>query len=81
LEFPVAILLATNLIEPIVEGLHGVQTSIFGVVHNYGWTMILLAAIVKLLFWPLNLDAVQGHAQDAADRAPTQSDSGQVQER
>ena len=53
MEFPVAILLATNLIEPIVEGLHGVQTSIFGVVHNYGWTMILLAAIVKLLFWPL----------------------------
>jgi YidC/Oxa1 family membrane protein insertase len=54
LEFPVAILLATNLIQPIVDGLHLAQTSIFGVVHNYGWTMILLALIVKVLFWPLN---------------------------
>ena len=54
MEFPVAILLATNLIQPIVDGLHLTQTAIFGVVHNYGWTMILLALIVKGLFWPLN---------------------------
>jgi YidC/Oxa1 family membrane protein insertase len=54
LEFPVAILLAANIIQPIVDGLHLAQTSIYGLIHNYGWTMILLAAIVKLCFWPLN---------------------------
>jgi YidC/Oxa1 family membrane protein insertase len=54
LEFPVAILLAANIIQPIVDGLHFVQTAIYGVIHNYGWTMILLAAIVKICFWPLN---------------------------
>jgi YidC/Oxa1 family membrane protein insertase len=54
LEFPVAILLAANIIQPIVDGLHFVQTYIYGLIHNYGWTMILLAAIVKIGFWPLN---------------------------
>ena len=54
LEFPVAILLAANVLEPVINGLHGLQVWIFGFVHNYGWTMILLALIVKGFFWPLN---------------------------
>jgi len=49
-----AFLVATNIIDPVVALLHNTQVSIFGVIHNYGWTMILLAAIIKLCFWPLN---------------------------
>jgi YidC/Oxa1 family membrane protein insertase len=50
-----AALLATNIIlDPVVAGLHWVLEHIFGVVHNYGWSLIILAAIVKGLFWPLN---------------------------
>jgi len=54
LVFPVATLFATNVIDPIVNLLHSAQVSIFGVVHNYGWTMILIAVIIKIAFWPLN---------------------------
>ncbi|GAC1305949.1 MAG: YidC/Oxa1 family membrane protein insertase [Vulcanimicrobiaceae bacterium] len=54
MEFPVAALLAFNPIDPIVNALHWVLQHIFGVVHNYGWSLILLAGGVKLLFWPLN---------------------------
>jgi len=54
LEFPIATWLAFNPIQPIVDLLHAVLTAIYGVVHNYGWSLILLASIVKLAFWPLN---------------------------
>ena len=54
MEFPVAPLLAYNPIQPIVDLLHLVLTKIYGVVHNYGWSLIILAGIVKGLFWPLN---------------------------
>ncbi len=52
--FPVATLLATSIIDPLVNLLHLAQVSLFGVVHNYGWTMILIAVIIKAFFWPLN---------------------------
>jgi YidC/Oxa1 family membrane protein insertase len=54
LEFPIATWLAFNPIQPIVDLLHAVLATIYGVVHNYGWSLILLAFIVKLAFWPLN---------------------------
>ncbi|MDP9025719.1 MAG: YidC/Oxa1 family membrane protein insertase [Candidatus Eremiobacteraeota bacterium] len=54
MEFPFAALLAFNPIDPIVNVLHAVLQSIFGVVHNYGWSLIILAGAVKLAFWPLN---------------------------
>jgi YidC/Oxa1 family membrane protein insertase len=54
LEFLFAAWLAYNPIQPIVDLLHAVLTAIYGVVHNYGWSLILLASIVKLAFWPLN---------------------------
>jgi YidC/Oxa1 family membrane protein insertase len=54
LAFPVALLLAANPIQPIVDLLHAVLSSINGVVHNYGWSLILLALIIKAAFWPLN---------------------------
>ncbi|MBC5802981.1 MAG: YidC/Oxa1 family membrane protein insertase, partial [Candidatus Eremiobacteraeota bacterium] len=43
-----------NVLQPIVDALHGVLGAIYGVVHNYGWTLIILALIVKGFFWPLN---------------------------
>ena len=52
---PLATLLATNIVlDPIVAGLHAVLGAIFGVVHNYGWSLIILAGIVKGAFWFLN---------------------------
>jgi YidC/Oxa1 family membrane protein insertase len=55
LEFHLAALLATNVfLDPIVGGLHAALSAIFGVVHNYGWSLIILAGLVKLAFWPLN---------------------------
>lgn len=54
MEFPFAALLAFNPIDPIVTALHAVLTFIYGVVHNYGWSLIILAAMVKGVFWPLN---------------------------
>jgi YidC/Oxa1 family membrane protein insertase len=54
-ETPFAALLAfANPIQPIVNLLHFVLQSIYGVVRNYGWSLIILAGIVKLAFWPLN---------------------------
>ena len=54
MELPIAIVLAFNPIQPVVDLLHGGLTAIYGVVHNYGWSLIILAAIVKGAFWPLN---------------------------
>lgn len=54
MEFPFAALLAFNPIDPIVNALHAVLQFIFGLVHNYGWSLIILAGLVKLAFWPLN---------------------------
>ena len=58
--FPLATLLAANIIQPIVDLLHGVLASIYSVVHNYGWSLILLAAAIKLAFWPLNTMSFKG---------------------
>ena len=55
MEFPLVPLLAFgNVLQPIVDLLHAVLASIYHVVGNYGWSLILLAAIVKAIFWPLN---------------------------
>ncbi|MBD5656423.1 MAG: membrane protein insertase YidC [Candidatus Eremiobacteraeota bacterium] len=54
MELPFALLAFANPIQPIVNLLHFVLQSIYGVVHNYGWSLIILAGIVKLAFWPLN---------------------------
>ncbi|GAC1304277.1 MAG: hypothetical protein NVS2B3_04720 [Vulcanimicrobiaceae bacterium] len=54
MELPIAALVAFNPIDPIVNALHAVLQAIFGVVHNYGWSLIILAGAVKLAFWPLN---------------------------
>ena len=43
-----------NLLGPIVGVLHAFLGVIYGVLHNYGWSLIALALIVKGAFWPLN---------------------------
>jgi YidC/Oxa1 family membrane protein insertase len=54
LEFVPVPLLATNVLDPIVAALHVVLTWLAQHVGNYGWSLVLLAALVKLVFWPLN---------------------------
>ncbi|HEY0797937.1 MAG TPA: YidC/Oxa1 family membrane protein insertase [Candidatus Baltobacteraceae bacterium] len=39
--------------DPLVAGLQAALVAIYGVLHNYGWSVIALAAMVKLaLWWP-----------------------------
>ncbi len=43
-----------NPLAPIVAAISWLLGQIYGVVHNYGWSLILLALLVKLAMWPLN---------------------------
>ncbi len=54
MEVQLLTLLAYNVLQPVVDALHTILSAIYGVVGNYGWTLIILALIVKGLFWPLN---------------------------
>jgi YidC/Oxa1 family membrane protein insertase len=48
-------LLGTNvLLDPIVGFLSSVLGVLNGMTHNLGWSLIVLAVLVKLVFWPLN---------------------------
>ncbi|MBC5811633.1 MAG: YidC/Oxa1 family membrane protein insertase [Candidatus Eremiobacteraeota bacterium] len=44
----------TNPLDPIVVALHQVINWLHFVIPNYGWSLVALAALVKLVFWPLN---------------------------
>jgi YidC/Oxa1 family membrane protein insertase len=47
--------LATNyLLDPIVAFLEVVLRTLNSFTHNFGWSLVLLAVLVKLVFWPLN---------------------------
>ena len=48
------VLLATSWLDPIVSAVSGVVNGIDLLVHNRGWSLVLLALGLKLLFWPLN---------------------------
>lgn len=55
MEFVLATLVAFNPLDPLVALLRDViLPAIYGVVHNYGWSFIVLALLVKLAMWPLN---------------------------
>jgi YidC/Oxa1 family membrane protein insertase len=48
-------LFATNwFFDPIVNALSSIVLAIDGVLHNLGWSLIVLAALIRLVFWPLN---------------------------
>ena len=53
-------LLAFNPLDPIVVSLHGFLAGINAVVRNYGWSLVILAFAVKLVFWPLNTMQFKG---------------------
>ncbi|MBV8149288.1 MAG: membrane protein insertase YidC, partial [Candidatus Eremiobacteraeota bacterium] len=47
-------LIATSWLDPIVNGLWLVLSAIDGPIKSYGWSLIALAAIIRLIFWPFN---------------------------
>jgi YidC/Oxa1 family membrane protein insertase len=47
-------LLATSWLDPIVYAVNYVVGGIDLVVHNRGWSLVLFALALKLVFWPLN---------------------------
>jgi YidC/Oxa1 family membrane protein insertase len=58
LTLPASLILAVNpfgwFFDPLVLGLDYLLGSIHGLVHNYGWSIILLAGLVKAALWPLS---------------------------
>lgn len=48
------VLLATSWLDPIVHAVAIIIGGIDAVVHNRGWSLVIFALGLKLLFWPLN---------------------------
>jgi YidC/Oxa1 family membrane protein insertase len=48
------LILAFNLLAPIVSALEFILTTINNQTHNLGWSLIALAVIIRAVFWPLN---------------------------
>ncbi|MBV8654473.1 MAG: membrane protein insertase YidC, partial [Candidatus Eremiobacteraeota bacterium] len=49
------VLIASNwFFDPIVNFLSTIVLAINAVVHNLGFSLILLAGLIRLVFWPLN---------------------------
>lgn len=47
-------ILATSWLDPIVNGMFWLVNTINTPVHNYGISLVILAAILRGVFWPLN---------------------------
>ncbi len=47
-------ILATSWLDPIVNALSWVVLQIDKPVGNLGWSLIILSALIRLVFWPLN---------------------------
>jgi YidC/Oxa1 family membrane protein insertase len=47
-------LLAFNPLEPIANALTDVLTVLNGITHSLGWSLVIFAALVKLVLWPLS---------------------------
>jgi YidC/Oxa1 family membrane protein insertase len=54
------LLLAASWIDPIVNALYAVVQTIDKPIGNYGWSMVILAALIRLVFWPLNTAQFKG---------------------
>jgi len=48
------LILATSWLDPIVNGMAWLVNAINTPIHNLGLSLIILAAIIRLIFWPLN---------------------------
>lgn len=53
LHFAVTLVFA-GVLDPFVSALFAVVQGIEKVVGNLGWSMVILAALIRLIFWPLN---------------------------
>ena len=47
-------MLATSWLDPIVSALFAVVQAIDKPIGNLGWSLVILAALIRLFFWPLN---------------------------
>ncbi len=50
----VVAIVAFNALQPIVWLLQLAIASLNAIVHSFGWSMVLLAVLVRLVFWSLN---------------------------
>ncbi|HXO17378.1 MAG TPA: YidC/Oxa1 family membrane protein insertase [Candidatus Dormibacteraeota bacterium] len=48
------LLLATSWLDPIVNVLSSAVLAIDKPINNLGWSLVILAALIRLVFWPLN---------------------------
>ena len=48
------LILAASWLDPIVDSLYKIVQVIDKPVGNLGWSMVILAALIRLFFWPLN---------------------------
>lgn len=48
------LLLAASWLDPIVNFLSAIVWGIDKPINNLGWSLVILAALIRLLFWPLN---------------------------
>ncbi len=48
------LLVATSWLQPIVDILSGIVLMIDKPIHNLGWSLVILAGLIRLVFWPLN---------------------------
>lgn len=48
------VMVATSWLDPIVNALFVVVQGIDKPIGNLGWSLVILAALIRLLFWPLN---------------------------
>jgi YidC/Oxa1 family membrane protein insertase len=44
----------TNPLQPIVNALSDVLSILNGITHNFGWSLVIFALLVKLVLWPLS---------------------------
>jgi YidC/Oxa1 family membrane protein insertase len=52
-------MLAFNLVQPIVWLVQLAIASLNAVVHSFGWSMVLLAVLVKVVFWKMNAQSAR----------------------
>jgi YidC/Oxa1 family membrane protein insertase len=50
----VHVILAASWLDPIVNALSSLVLAIDKPIGNLGWSLIILAALIRLVFWPLN---------------------------
>ena len=53
--YPCSVLLATSWLDPFVAFVWWIVLHINAVIHNLGGSLMVLAALIRLAFWPLNV--------------------------